>query len=199
MMVFYDKYPLAIKNIFLICHGIDMKKNGIKIKKHPTSLSRDDLRFKVFLGSVALHSALGTCDRLRTACGIINNKRLRGIGYNGSVSGLAHCDQDGHLMVDNHCIRTRHGEVNAITNTDRKDIRDGQAIVIATPCLDCAKDLAEEGIRRIDYVGSYENSLGKQHLAELAKQTRGCNYNCLAIADVFSISIGNSIYFAMAR
>ena len=147
-----------------------MKKTASKSKKHPTSLSRDDLRFKVFLGSVALHSALGTCDRLRTACGIINNKRLRGIGYNGSVSGLPHCDEEGHLMADNHCIRTRHGEVNAITNTARGSIRDGQAIVIATPCLDCAKDLAEEGIRRIDYVGTYENSLGKQHLKELAKQ-----------------------------
>ena len=141
-----------------------------KLKKTHAIQSRDDLRFKVFLGSVALHSALGTCDRLRTACGIINNKRLRGIGYNGSVSGLPHCDESGHLMANNHCIRTRHGEVNAITNTDRKDIRGGEAIVIATPCLDCAKDLAEEGIRRIDYIGNYENSLGKQHLEELAKQ-----------------------------
>ena len=42
--------------------------------------------------------------------------------------------------------------------------------MIATPCLDCAKDLAQEGIRRIDYVGSYQNSLGKQHLNDLAKQ-----------------------------
>lgn len=146
-----------------------MKKSASKSKKYPTSSSRDDLRFKVFLGSVALHSALGTCDRLRTACGIINNKRLRGFGYNGSVSGLPHCDEVGHLLDNNHCIRTRHGEVNAITNTDRKDIQGGQAIVIATPCMDCAKDLAQEGIRRIDYVGSYSNALGKQHLQDLAK------------------------------
>ena len=132
--------------------------------------SRDDIRFKVFLGSVALHSALGTCDRLRTACGIVNNKRLRGIGYNGSVSGLTHCDEVGHLMDNNHCIRTRHGEVNAITNTDRRDIRDGQAITIAIPCLDCAKDLAEEGIKQIDFIDNYHNALGKQHLEELARQ-----------------------------
>ncbi|TSC79830.1 MAG: competence protein ComEB [Parcubacteria group bacterium Gr01-1014_29] len=145
-----------------------MKKKLLNSRHKP--LSRDDLRFKIFLGSVALHSALGTCDRLRTACGIINNKRLRGFGYNGSVSGLEHCDEVGHLLDNNHCIRTRHGEVNAITNTDRKDIQGGQAIVIATPCLDCAKDLAQEGIRRIDYVGKYDNSLGKDHLSMLAKQ-----------------------------
>lgn len=135
------------------------------------------MRFKVFLGSIVLHSALGTCDRLRTACGIVNNKRLRGIGYNGSVNGLAHCDEVGHLLENNHCIRTRHGEVNAITNTDRKDIPGGQAIVIATPCLDCAKDLAHEGIRRIDYIGKYGNSLGKNHLKMLAKQKQIELYN----------------------
>ena len=145
-----------------------MKKKLANSRNKP--LSRDDVRFKVFLGSVVLHSALGTCDRLRIACGIVNNKRLRGVGYNGSVSGLAHCDEVGHLVVDNHCIRTRHGEVNAITNTDRRDIQGGQAIVIATPCLDCAKNLAEEGIRRIDYVENYKNSLGKEYLKALAKQ-----------------------------
>jgi dCMP deaminase len=140
-------------------------------KQHKTKpVLRDDIRFKVFVGSIALHSALGTCDRLRIACGIVNNKRLCGIGYNGSVSGVPHCDDVGHLMEDNHCIRTRHGEANAITNTSRKHLRDGQAIVTATPCLNCAKDLAEEGIARIDYIGAYPNARGKDHLATLAKQ-----------------------------
>ena len=75
-------------------------------------------------------------------------------------------------MDNNHCIRTRHGETNAITNTDRKDLTGSHAIVIATPCLDCAKNLAQEGVRRIDYVGSYANALGGQHLEELAKQKK---------------------------
>lgn len=133
-------------------------------------MTRDEMRFRVFLGSIAFHSALGTCPRLRTACGIVNNKRLRGVGYNGSVSGTPHCEEEGHLMADNHCIRTRHGEVNAITNTDRKDLRSGQAIIIATPCLDCVKDLIEEGVTEIDYVGSYQNAKGNHHIEELARQ-----------------------------
>lgn len=129
---------------------------------------RDDMRRKVFFGAVLLHSVLGTCDRLRTACGIVKNKRLRGFGYNGSVSGLPHCDDRGHLMEDNHCIATRHGEANAISNTSREDLRGGHAIVIATPCINCIKDLAEEGIQRVDYVGSYGNSRGKEHLEKIA-------------------------------
>lgn len=133
-------------------------------------MTRDEMRFKVFLGSAVLHSTLGTCPRLRTACAIVNKKRLRGMGYNGSVSGTPHCEDEGHLMVDGHCVRTRHGEVNAITNTDRKDLRGGQALIIATPCLDCVKDLIEEGVTEIDYVGSYQNAKGKQHIEELAQQ-----------------------------
>lgn len=131
---------------------------------------RDKMRFDVFLASIALHSILGTCDRLRVACGIVNKKRLRGVGYNGSISGLPHCDDVGHLMEDNHCIATRHGEVNAISNTSREDIRGGQAIVTATPCINCLKDLIEEGIKEIDVVGEYPNSRGSQHIKKIAKQ-----------------------------
>lgn len=131
---------------------------------------RDELRFLVFLGSTALHSVMATCDRLRTACGIVKDKRLRGVGYNGSVSGLWHCDEQGHLMEDNHCIATRHGEANAISNTDRKYLRGGQAIVIATPCINCIKDLVEEGVATIDYIGSYSNARGKEHIAAIAQK-----------------------------
>lgn len=130
--------------------------------------SRDELRFLVFLGSVALHSVLGTCDRLRTACGIVKRKRLCGVGYNGSVSGTAHCDDAGHKMISGHCKRTRHGEANAVSNTSEEHVRGGQAIIIATPCLDCVKTLAEEGVKEIDYIGSYENAEGKEYIEELA-------------------------------
>jgi dCMP deaminase len=134
------------------------------------TMNRDDMRFMVFLASTALHSALATCDRLRTACGIVKNKRLRGVGYNGSVSGLTHCDDEGHLMIDGHCLNTRHGEKNAISNTNRDDLKDGQAIIIATPCIDCIKDLSEEGVKRIDYIGSYENAKGTDFIGGLTSK-----------------------------
>ncbi len=130
-------------------------------------MDRNEMRFLVFLGSIALHSALSTCDRLRTACGIVKNKRIRGIGYNGSVSGFPHCDDAGHLMEDNHCVATRHGEANAISNTDRQHLVGGQAIIIATPCVNCIKDLAEEGVKEIDYIGSYGNARGTQYIQGL--------------------------------
>lgn len=131
---------------------------------------RQKMRFDVFLGATILHSILSSCNRLHTACAIIKNKRLQGVGYNGSVNGEPHCDDVGHLMVEGHCVRTRHGEKNAISNTDRCHIRDGEAIVIATPCIECAKDLIHEGVKAIHYVGSYANAKGNEEVAEIAQR-----------------------------
>ncbi len=126
--------------------------------------NRDDTRFLAFLVSTVAHSIMGTCDRLRVACGIVKDKRLRGIGYNGSVTGLPHCDDVDHLMDHGHCIATRHGEANAISNTDREHLVGAQAIVTATPCISCVKDLAEAGVAQIDVMGAYFNARGKEHI-----------------------------------
>ncbi len=131
---------------------------------------RDNLRFNVFLASVVLHSQLGTCDRLRIAAGAVKDKRLRGVGYNGSVSGLAHCDDVGHLMVDGHCLRTRHGEVNLISNTDRENLKGASIIITSTPCLECIKDLAHEGVVEIHYTGNYANAQGKEYVGQICKE-----------------------------
>ena len=115
-----------------------------------------------------MYSTRGTCDRLRTATILVKDKRIVGAGYNGSVSGADHCDDCGHLMVHNHCIRTIHGEQNAIYNA-LSDLRGGTAYVIATPCLNCVKALIQKGITRIVYVGKYNNAKGKKHVDKYVK------------------------------
>ena len=73
-------------------------------------------------------------------------------------------------MEDNHCIATRHGEANAISNTDPRHLNGGQAIIVATPCINCIKDLAEAGVQEVVYVGSYGNARGKEHLEKITQQ-----------------------------
>ena len=134
------------------------------------SEKRDKLRFKVFLTSVVNHSVLGTCDRLRASCGIVKEKCLRGVGYNGSLSGLPHCDDVGHIMEGGHCLATRHAEDNSITNTGREFLQGGTAIMPFAPCLDCLKDLAAAGITRIDYVSEYGNNRGQEHRDDILRR-----------------------------
>lgn len=131
---------------------------------------RERMRQLAFLVSTVAHSVLGTCDRLRVACGIVQDKRLRGLGFNGSVNGLPHCDEVGHLLEDGHCVATLHAEENALYNTDREHLVGSQAIVTATPCINCIKKLLQLGVAHIDYYGEYSNSLGTSKIARMAKE-----------------------------
>lgn len=56
----------------------------------------------------------GTCPRSRVGCVIEIDGRILTMGYNGSLPGDPHCDEEGCLMNEGHCIRTLHAEANAI-------------------------------------------------------------------------------------
>jgi dCMP deaminase len=124
----------------------------------------DDFWFTLAL----MYSTRGTCDRLRTGCIIVKNKRIVGAGYNGSVGGQGHCDEIGHLIVEGHCERTLHGEENAVINTERADLKQATAYIIGTPCLRCARILINSGVAEIKYLGEYRNSRGKEEIENMA-------------------------------
>ena len=72
--------------------------------------SWDDYFIKISL-AVAERS---TCDRAHVGAVMVIDKRILTTGFNGSPSGQGHCDNEGHLLVDGHCVRTIHAETNAI-------------------------------------------------------------------------------------
>lgn len=47
-----------------------------------------------------------TCDRAHVGAVIVRNRRMLTTGYNGAPAGLPHCDEIGHLLIDDHCVRT---------------------------------------------------------------------------------------------
>jgi dCMP deaminase len=82
---------------------------------------------------VALRS---TCDRAQVGAVLVREKHIISTGYNGSPAGLEHCDDVGHLMVDGHCVRTVHAEVNAIIQAAVFGLatRDSVCYVTHFPC-----------------------------------------------------------------
>lgn len=116
-----------------------------------------------------VYATRGTCNRLRTACIIVDeNHMLVGAGYNGSVPGTPHCDEVGHLMVDGHCVRTLHGEENAILHCTKDDLSGATAYILGTPCIDCLKKFLTKGVKIIKYAGKYSNAKGKEAIDALA-------------------------------
>lgn len=107
-----------------------------------------------------------TCDRGRSGCVIVKDKRMLVTGYVGAPAGVAHCDEAGHEMhtvvqddgtQSKHCIRTTHAEQNAIANAARKGIavEGGTLYCHMTPCYTCAKILINSGITRIVALKDY--------------------------------------------
>jgi dCMP deaminase len=104
-------------------------------------------------------STRSTCDRKHVGAVVVRDKSILATGYNGSVRGLAHCDDEGHLMEDGHCVRTVHAEANAIVQAARNGVRiDGAGIyVTASPCWGCFRLIANAGIVRIVFGEFYRD------------------------------------------
>lgn len=100
-----------------------------------------------------------TCDRKLVGCVLVKDKYIIATGYNGSVSGLDHCDEAGHMMVNGHCERTSHAEANAIVQAAKHGVStDGAtAYITASPCWGCFKLLASSGIKRIVFGEFYRD------------------------------------------
>jgi dCMP deaminase len=100
-----------------------------------------------------------TCDRKHVGALIVRGKNILATGYNGSIGGLGHCDEEGHMLEDGHCVRTIHAEANAVIQAARNGVRiEGAGIyVTASPCFSCFKLIANAGLRRIVYGEFYRD------------------------------------------
>lgn len=100
-----------------------------------------------------------TCDRKHVGAVIVKDKHILSTGYNGSISGMPHCDEVGHMMENGHCVATIHAEANAILQAAKQGTAiDGADIYItASPCWNCFKLLANAGIKRIFYGEFYRD------------------------------------------
>ncbi len=121
-----------------------------------------------FLKLAMLASERATCPRMHCGCVIVKDKHVLATGYNGSLPGLPHCDDVGCLIVENHCIRTNHAEMNAITQAARNGISivGATAYVTNMPCSTCAKALIGSGIRRVVVFSDYHSTNAEMFFRE---------------------------------
>lgn len=113
-----------------------------------------------FMAQAVLLSLRSTCTRLEVGATIVRDKRIIAGGYNGSVSGDVHCIDEDCYVVDGHCIRTIHAEMNALLQCAKLGISTDQAEIYVThfPCLSCTKALLQAGIKKIHYLKDYHNN-----------------------------------------
>lgn len=101
-----------------------------------------------------------TCNRAKVGAVLVSpDHRILATGYNGSAPGEPHCLDVGCDIVDGHCQRVQHAEVNAVAFAARYGVpiagsrlylwigaAQGEATV-ASVCRECAKVLRAAGVQ----------------------------------------------------
>ncbi len=122
-----------------------------------------------FMAITKLIAERGTCDRLYAGAVLVKDKRIISTGYNGSPPGLPHCHDAGHLYEEGHCVRTIHGEHNALLQAA---VQGGISTVGSTiytkysPCIHCVKYIVACGVKRVVIGKIYRNQKAVDYLKD---------------------------------
>jgi dCMP deaminase len=127
--------------------------------KHKSRPSWDEYFLKVAM----LVSERSTCPRMHCGCVLVKDKQILSTGYNGSIPGDAHCEDEGCMIVDNHCVRTIHAEMNAVLQCSAHGVntKDATAYITNMPCTTCAKALIIAGIKEVVIFSDYHDTLAE--------------------------------------
>jgi dCMP deaminase len=112
-----------------------------------------------FMSIARTVASRSTCDRRSVGAVLVRERTILSTGYNGSIRGMPHCDEVGHMMEGDHCVATIHAEANAIIQAARNGvgIEGATCYVTSSPCWNCFKMLANCGIVRIVYGEFYRD------------------------------------------
>jgi len=113
-----------------------------------------------FMAIAKIVASRGTCNRLYAGAVLVKEKRIISSGYNGSPPNTPHCDEVGHLLEDGHCVRTIHGEHNAILQAAVQGSTSTVGSTMYTkygPCIHCVKYVIAAGIKRVVIGKVYRN------------------------------------------
>ncbi len=121
-----------------------------------------------FMDIARVVATRATCDRKHVGAVLVRDKTILSTGYNGSIRGLPHCTEVGHMMEEGHCVATVHAEANAIIQAAKNGVAIEGAVIYTTasPCWPCFKLIANSGCKRIVFGEFYRDN----RIFEFAKQ-----------------------------
>ena len=113
-----------------------------------------------FMDIAKVVSSRSTCSRKQVGAVIVRDRTILSTGYNGSIRGMPHCDEVGHMLESDHCVATIHAEQTAIIHAAKNGVAiDGSDLyVTASPCWSCFKSIANSGVRRVVYGEFYRDA-----------------------------------------
>lgn len=113
------------------------------------------------------------CDRTKVGCVIVSREnRVCATGYNGPPAHWRGAHRNGPMDSEDHCsywcpyqqggglqggmfydqCPSSHAEINALMHSDRRDREGGVIFVTSSPCMTCAKAIANSGLLTVKIV-----------------------------------------------
>jgi len=131
---------------------------------------------KYFIDIAKLVSKRSTCLRRKVGAVIVKRRRILATGYNGTPTGITHCEITGCLREQlkipsgqrHELCRGLHAEQNALLQASLYGISlEGAALYCTNqPCIICVKMLINAGIKEVTIQGGYPDRLARQFLKE---------------------------------
>mgnify|MGYP003590389998 FL=1 len=129
-----------------------------------------------FIDITYLVATRSTCLRRQVGALLVKDRNILATGYNGTPSGIRHCEETGCLRAKlnvpsgerHELCRGLHAEQNAIIQAARHGVNiDGATLYCTTmPCIICTKMLINAGIRRVVYAEGYADELAREMIQE---------------------------------
>ncbi|RME41508.1 MAG: cytidine deaminase [Deltaproteobacteria bacterium] len=129
-----------------------------------------------FIDIASLVASRSTCLRRQVGAVVVKDRNILATGYNGTPSGITHCEVTGCLREQlkvpsgqrHELCRGLHAEQNAIIQAARHGVNLDGGILYCThsPCIICTKMLINAGIRKVVYLEGYPDELSLQMLQE---------------------------------
>ena len=135
-----------------------------------------------FMRIAQLVSERSTCLRRKVGAVIVKDRRILTTGYNGTPTGITHCEVVGCLRTKlnvpsgerHELCRGLHAEQNALLQAALYGISLKGATLYCTnqPCIICAKMLINAGIKEIVIKEGYPDKLAEEMLNEAEIKVR---------------------------
>ena len=129
-----------------------------------------------FMDIARLVARRSTCLRRQVGAVMVKEKNILATGYNGTPSGIRHCEETGCLREQlkvpsgerHELCRGLHAEQNAIIQAARHGVNISGATLYCTnsPCIICTKMLINAGVCQVVYLEGYPDRLSMDMLRE---------------------------------
>jgi len=129
-----------------------------------------------FLQVAKLISKRSTCLRRKVGAVLVKDKRILATGYNGTPSGIEHCDKVGCIRANlkipsgerHELCRGLHAEQNVLLQAALYGVSVKDSILYITnqPCIICTKMIINAGIKEIIVNDGYPDKMASSFLKE---------------------------------